>query len=50
GLPALALPAGRSVEGLPLGVQVVGRWGQDELLLGWAIALERALASFDTAA
>lgn len=33
GLPALALPAGRSQEGLPLSVQIVGGPGQDATVL-----------------
>ena len=33
GLPALSVPAGRSREGLPVGVQVVGRPGDDETIL-----------------
>jgi Asp-tRNA(Asn)/Glu-tRNA(Gln) amidotransferase A subunit family amidase len=36
GLPALAVPAGRSKEGLPLGLQLVARFGADEALLAWA--------------
>ena len=36
GLPAIAVPAGRSAEGLPLGVQLVGRRDEDEALLGLA--------------
>jgi Asp-tRNA(Asn)/Glu-tRNA(Gln) amidotransferase A subunit family amidase len=43
GLPAIALPAG-AVTGLPLGVQVIAATGGDELLLHWAVGLERALA------
>jgi Asp-tRNA(Asn)/Glu-tRNA(Gln) amidotransferase A subunit family amidase len=42
GLPALSLPAGESAEGLPLGLQLAGRWGEDEALLAAAAALERA--------
>ncbi|RME84927.1 MAG: amidase, partial [Caldilineae bacterium] len=36
GLPAVTIPAGRGDNGLPLGLQMVGRWGQDEHLLAWA--------------
>lgn len=35
GLPTLALPAGTSPEGLPMGLQVAGRWHGDEGLLAW---------------
>ena len=43
GLPAISLPCGTNEAGLPLGVQVVGGWYQDEQLLAWAEELERAL-------
>jgi Asp-tRNA(Asn)/Glu-tRNA(Gln) amidotransferase A subunit family amidase len=35
GLPVVGLPAGE-VGGLPVGIQLVGRRGGDEQLLGWA--------------
>lgn len=35
GLPALTLPAGKAANGLPLGLQLVGRFGADERLLAW---------------
>lgn len=35
GLPAISLPSGSS-EGLPLGLQLVAGWEQDERLMGWA--------------
>ncbi|WP_051837619.1 amidase [Streptomyces sp. NRRL WC-3742] len=44
GLPALSLPAGRTAAGLPLGLQVVGARGRDELLMAQAAELERVLA------
>lgn len=44
GLPALSLPAGRTAPGLPLGLQVVGAPGRDELLLAQAAEVERVLA------
>ena len=42
GLPALAMPAGRSAEGLPLSVQLVGPEDGEPLLLAWARFLEDA--------
>jgi Asp-tRNA(Asn)/Glu-tRNA(Gln) amidotransferase A subunit family amidase len=36
GMPAINLPAGRAANGLPLGLQCVGRYMRDELLLAWA--------------
>ena len=43
GLPVVALPAGRDVNDLPLGLQVIARGGQDERLLAWAGTLAEAL-------
>ncbi len=43
GLPAVSLPSGTSVAGLPLGLQVIGRWQADEQLLAWAEELEPQL-------
>ncbi|HVT60418.1 MAG TPA: amidase [Thermoanaerobaculia bacterium] len=43
GLPALGLPSAMSPEGLPLGLQVVGRYGGDEALLAAGRVLERTL-------
>jgi aspartyl-tRNA(Asn)/glutamyl-tRNA(Gln) amidotransferase subunit A len=43
GWPALALPAGAAEDGLPASVQVVGRPGDDGLVLVAALALEAAL-------
>ena len=36
GMPAVTLPAGRAANGLPLGLQLVARFGEDEALLSWA--------------
>jgi Asp-tRNA(Asn)/Glu-tRNA(Gln) amidotransferase A subunit family amidase len=41
GLPAISLPGSTTETGLPLGLQVVGGWYQDEQLLAWAEKLER---------
>jgi Asp-tRNA(Asn)/Glu-tRNA(Gln) amidotransferase A subunit family amidase len=43
GLPAINLPAGKSENGLPLGLQVVGNWYKDESLLFWSKDLEKVL-------
>jgi aspartyl-tRNA(Asn)/glutamyl-tRNA(Gln) amidotransferase subunit A len=40
GLPSLAMPAGRSAEGMPVGVQLVGRRDSEALLLATAASLE----------
>lgn len=48
GLPVVSLPAGRC-DGLPLGVQVIGRFGADEALLGLCAGLEKSLAALETA-
>lgn len=44
GLPVVNLPAGKSRDGLPMGLQVVGNWYNDESLLFWALELERTLS------
>lgn len=41
-LPAVAVPAGFTVEGLPVGVQIVGRPGRDVDVLRLAYAFEQA--------
>jgi Asp-tRNA(Asn)/Glu-tRNA(Gln) amidotransferase A subunit family amidase len=40
GAPGAVVPVGRSPEGLPIGVQVVGRPFEDERVLGIAAAIE----------
>ncbi|HET8851602.1 MAG TPA: amidase [Ktedonobacteraceae bacterium] len=44
GLPAIALPAGRAANGLPLGLQVVGAFMADEQLVAWAQPMAEVLA------
>jgi Asp-tRNA(Asn)/Glu-tRNA(Gln) amidotransferase A subunit family amidase len=41
-LPVVCLPAGTAPSGLPLGIQLVGRFGADEQLLGFARAVARS--------
>jgi aspartyl-tRNA(Asn)/glutamyl-tRNA(Gln) amidotransferase subunit A len=42
GLPALALPCAPSREGLPIGMQLIGRYGADDQLLDLGAAYEAA--------
>ncbi len=41
--PNVTVPAGTGPKGLPLGVQLVGRIGEDKAVLGWARWLQAAL-------
>jgi len=43
GEPALSLPCGRSVDGLPVGLQLVGKPFSDARLLGIGRTVERHL-------
>ena len=44
--PALAVPAGRAPSGLPVGVQVVGRWHDEDRLFDFAAAIEDGVGGF----
>jgi Asp-tRNA(Asn)/Glu-tRNA(Gln) amidotransferase A subunit family amidase len=44
GWPALALPCGAAEDGLPASVQLVGKHGDDALVLAAGALLERALS------
>ncbi|HWC33110.1 MAG TPA: amidase, partial [Actinomycetota bacterium] len=44
GFPALALVSGFDADGLPLGAQLIGRAGEEELLLRAGLAFQRATA------
>jgi amidase len=46
GNPAAVVPVGRSPEGLPIGVQVVGRPWEDEAVLAVAAKIEAASGGF----
>ncbi len=50
GLPTLNLPAGMNDVGLPLGLQVAGRWYAEEALFEWAAQLEPLFQSVEAAA
>jgi Asp-tRNA(Asn)/Glu-tRNA(Gln) amidotransferase A subunit family amidase len=43
GVPVVTVPAGRSGNGLPLGIQLATRFGSDELLLGWTEHIAKVL-------
>jgi Asp-tRNA(Asn)/Glu-tRNA(Gln) amidotransferase A subunit family amidase len=43
GLPTISLPAGRNAVGLPLGLQLAGRWYADEAVMDWAAQVESVL-------
>jgi Asp-tRNA(Asn)/Glu-tRNA(Gln) amidotransferase A subunit family amidase len=43
GVPCVTLPAGTGVQGLPIGVQLVGRYNDDARLLTWAEWVRQAL-------
>ena len=45
GCPAISVPAGRTADGLPVGVQLVAPFGRDARLLGIARAFERLSGS-----
>jgi Asp-tRNA(Asn)/Glu-tRNA(Gln) amidotransferase A subunit family amidase len=46
GFPGVSVPMGLSAEGLPIGVQVIGRPNEDELVLAMAEILETARGKF----
>ena len=43
-VPCVTVPAGTGPNGLPLGIQIVGRQGDDKAVLAWARWVEAALA------
>jgi len=43
GVPCVTVPHGKGADGLPLGVQLVGPFGGDSALIGWAHWAARAL-------
>ena len=46
GLPATAVPIGRSPEGLPIGVQIIGGYLQDRTTIAFAGLIEREFGGF----
>lgn len=47
GLPATALPIGRSPEGLPIGAQIIGPWLEDRTPIHLARLIEREFGGFE---
>ncbi len=43
GLPAVSLPAGFDAKGRPMGIQFLGRFGEDRRVLEFALAYERVM-------
>jgi len=43
GFPAINIPTTRNEENLPMGLQLVGKWGSDESLLAWAGDIEKVV-------
>lgn len=46
GLPSVVVPAGHSSQGLPIGVQIVGRPFEEEMVLAAAAVIEEALGGW----
>ncbi len=43
GFPAINIPTIKNEEGLPMGLQLVGKWNSDESLLAWAEDIEKVV-------
>ncbi len=43
GFPAINIPTTKTEEGLPMGLQLVGKWNADETLLAWAEDIEKVV-------
>lgn len=49
GLPSVVVPAGRSLEGLPIGVQIIGRPFEEVTVLAAAVIVEEVLGGWQRA-
>jgi Asp-tRNA(Asn)/Glu-tRNA(Gln) amidotransferase A subunit family amidase len=43
GFPAINIPTTQNEDGLPMGLQVVGKWNADEALLEWTENIEKVV-------
>jgi len=43
GFPAVNIPVQKGPDGLPIGLQVIGKWNRDEELLAWAEDIEKVV-------
>lgn len=43
GFPAINVPTTKTDNGLPMGLQVVGKWNEDEALLAWGADIEKVV-------
>ena len=43
GFPAMNIPATKNEDGLPMGLQVIGKWNEDESLLAWSEDIEKVV-------
>jgi len=43
GFPAMNIPTTKDEDGLPMGLQVIGNWNEDEALLAWAEDIEKVV-------
>ena len=49
GLPGIAVPAGKDAQGLPLGLQLIGRPFEEETLFSLGEVIEQAAGRFTPA-
>jgi Asp-tRNA(Asn)/Glu-tRNA(Gln) amidotransferase A subunit family amidase len=44
GFPAVNLPISKTEDGLPMGLQIIGKWDADEELLAWSEEIEKVVS------
>ena len=43
GFPTVNIPTTKNEDGLPMGLQIIGKWNEDESLLAWAEDVEKVV-------